>query len=53
VANGVLLCRRHHQVIHRGDWMVRLGADQLPEFIPPTHIDPAQRPRRNLYHRRT
>ena len=53
VANGVLLCRRHHRVIHRGEWTVRLGADELPEFVPPTTIDPTQRPRRNRYHRRT
>jgi Domain of unknown function (DUF222) len=53
LANGVLLCRRHHRIIHGGEWTVRLGADELPEFIPPAHIDPARRPRRNLYHRRT
>jgi hypothetical protein len=53
VANGVLLCRHHHRVIHRGEWTVQLGADELPDFIPPAHLDPAQHPRRNRYHRRT
>lgn len=53
VANGVLLCRHHHRLIHCGKWAVRLGTDGLPEFIPPAYIDPARRPRRNLYHRRT
>jgi hypothetical protein len=51
--NSVLLCGHHHRIIHRGHWIVRLGADGLPEFIPPTYIDPQQRPRRNLYHHRT
>jgi len=53
VDNGVLVCRLHHRLIHQGDWRVRLGADRLPEFIPPRYIDPAQVPRRNQYHRRT
>lgn len=26
---------------------VRLGADRLPEFLPPTWLDPLRRPRRN------
>lgn len=51
--NLVLLCRHHHRVIHAGDWQVRLGTDNLPEFIPPPWTDPRQRPRRNGYHRRT
>ncbi len=51
--NSVLLCGYHHRVIHRGHWMIRLAADGLPEFIPPTYVDPQRHPRRNLYHHRT
>jgi hypothetical protein len=51
--NSVLLCGFHHRVIHRGHWIVRLGGNGLPEFIPPAYVDPQQRPRRNLYHHRT
>ena len=50
--NGVALCSRHHHVIHQGEWTVRIGPDRRPEFIPPPHIDPERRPRRNLYHQR-
>ncbi|HEU0239182.1 MAG TPA: DUF222 domain-containing protein [Micromonosporaceae bacterium] len=50
--NGVALCGFHHRLIHHSDWTVRLGADQHPEFIPPAHIDPGRRPRRNPYHPR-
>jgi hypothetical protein len=51
--NSVLLCGHHHRTIHHSDWTVRLGTDKLPEFLPPAHLDPTQRPRRNIYHRRT
>ena len=51
--NAVLLCGQHHRLIHHSDWQVRLNPDGLPEFIPPAHVDPEQRPRRNQYHRRT
>ncbi|GID31899.1 HNH endonuclease signature motif containing protein [Paractinoplanes brasiliensis] len=52
--NLVLLCRRHHRLIHdpAAGWQVRLGADQRPEFIPPADVDPERRARRNLYHPR-
>jgi Domain of unknown function (DUF222) len=50
--NAVLLCGRHHQLIHHDDWAVRIAADGLPEFLPPARIDPHRRPRRNLLHRR-
>ncbi len=55
LTNLVLLCPHHHRVIHDPDtgWRVRLADDGLPEFIPPPWTDPAQRPRRNLYHPRT
>jgi hypothetical protein len=53
LANLVLLCRRHHRLVHRGEWRVRLGHDDLPEFLPPAYVDREQRPRRNLYHPRT
>jgi hypothetical protein len=51
--NGVLLCGYHHRLIHRGEWEVRLGADGIPEFIPPYYVDSERKPRRNIYHRRT
>jgi hypothetical protein len=51
--NTALLCRHHHREIHRHDWQVRIAADGHPEFLPPTWVDPDQRPRRNQYHRRT
>lgn len=51
VANGVLLCRRHHTEIHQGPWQVRSGSDGRPDFIPPAHIDPNRQPRRNKHFR--
>ena len=53
LSNLVLLCRRHHRLIHEGDWTGRIAGDGLPEFIPPPVMGVAQGPRRNLYHRRT
>ncbi len=50
--NAVALCRHHHQLIHHSDWTIRIGPDHRPDFIPPTHIDPTQTPRRNAYHQR-
>ncbi len=50
--NGVALCGYHHRLIHRPDcgWRITMAADHRPDFIPPPHLDPAQRPRRNPYH---
>ncbi len=53
LANAVLLCGHHHRHLHHSDWIVRLGGDGHPEFVPPAWLDPAQVPRRNHYHRRT
>ncbi|MEU7750830.1 DUF222 domain-containing protein [Micromonospora sp. NPDC049171] len=53
LANAVLLCGHHHRHLHHSDWVVRLGGDGHPEFIPPAWLDPDQIPRRNHYHRRT
>src|SRR5262245_52500031 len=33
--NGVLLCRHHHNTIHKTPWEVRMGGDGRPEFLPP------------------
>ncbi|MET8261310.1 DUF222 domain-containing protein [Micromonospora sp. NPDC005205] len=51
--NAVLLCGHHHRHVHQSDWVVRLGDDGHPEFLPPAWLDPDQLPRRNHYHRRT
>jgi hypothetical protein len=51
LANLVLLCRRHHRMIHHSDWQVRIHNGH-PEFIPPRWIDPHQTPQRNLLHQR-
>jgi hypothetical protein len=47
--NGVLLCRRHHVVIHQGAWEVRIAESGAPEFIPPAALDPKRTPRRNQH----
>jgi len=44
---GVLLCARHHRIIHHTDWDVRLSRDGTPEFIPPASVDPQRRARLN------
>ncbi|GAB3538405.1 HNH endonuclease signature motif containing protein [Arthrobacter tecti] len=46
--NGVLLCSHHHHLIHQGDWTIEIK-HHTPWFIPPKHVDPEQRPRRNRY----
>ncbi|WP_422739438.1 DUF222 domain-containing protein [Micromonospora sp. WMMD729] len=53
LTNAVLLCGHHHRHLHQGEWTVRLGGDDHPEFVPPAWLDPEQLPRRNTYHRRT
>jgi hypothetical protein len=50
--NTALLCGFHHRMIHHSDWDIRIATDGLPEFLPPSFIDPERRPRRNPYHRR-
>ena len=50
LANMVLLCRRHHRIIHHSEWEVRMTGSGVPEFIPPRWIDPDQVPRRNHLH---
>jgi hypothetical protein len=51
--NLVLVCAYHHGELHKPDsWTVFIDTDGLPTFIPPTHIDPLQRPQRNRYHPR-
>jgi hypothetical protein len=46
--NMCLLCGVHHTMIHNTPWRVRLNpADRRPEFVPPRHLDPDQRPIRD------
>ena len=41
VADGILLCRRHHMMFHNNGWeIVREGADYW--LIPPREVDPTQ-----------
>ncbi|MFD4639640.1 DUF222 domain-containing protein [Lentzea sp. NPDC058436] len=47
--NLVLLCRRHHDLVHHSDWQVRMAAG-LPVFHPPAFVDPHRRPRTNPLH---
>ncbi|SDL73519.1 HNH endonuclease signature motif containing protein, partial [Arthrobacter sp. ok362] len=46
--NGTLLCTHHHHLIHKEQWTIQLRSG-IPWFIPPPHIDPRQKPRRNHY----
>lgn len=49
--NCALLCGYHHTLIHQGHWIIRMAGDGHPEFLPPSWMDPYQRPLRNLVHR--
>ncbi|MDR6504849.1 DUF222 domain-containing protein [Arthrobacter oryzae] len=46
--NGTLLCSHHHHLIHKEQWHIQVKSG-IPWFIPPPHIDPRQKPRRNMY----
>ena len=48
--NSALLCAHHHRVIHHSDWTIRLNHNGHPEYLPPPHLDPHQKPRSNTYH---
>ena len=47
LANLVLLCHRHHRVIHGSEWTITM-IHGLPHFIPPTWVDREQKPMRNV-----
>ena len=48
-----LYCRHHHPIVEprRGDppwrWRHQMGADGVPEVVPPRHVDPTRTPRRH------
>ncbi|KRC61262.1 hypothetical protein ASE14_10170 [Agromyces sp. Root81] len=44
VSNGIMLCSFHHHRVHDDGWGIRIH-DGRSWFIPPVHLDPAQRPR--------
>ncbi|SDD57240.1 HNH endonuclease signature motif containing protein [Rhodococcus tukisamuensis] len=45
LSNLVLLCKKHHTIIHRNHWAVQIGDDGHPWFTPPAWVDPLRRPR--------
>src|SRR5207302_2539377 len=47
LANLVLLCHRHHRIIHGSEWTITM-IQGLPHFIPPTWVDREQKPMRNV-----
>ncbi|RSM89417.1 HNH endonuclease [Kibdelosporangium aridum] len=49
LGNLVLLCGRHHRLIHRSEWEVKL-VDSVAWFTPPDFVDPERKPRRNFLH---
>ena len=44
IANGVLLCPTHHDLIHHDNWQVRMGNHGHPEYTPPPWTDPPTTP---------
>lgn len=48
VRDGVLLCSRHHHVMHEGNWSIE-SVHGIPWFKPPKFVDPGQTLRRNRF----
>lgn len=49
LANLVLLCRRHHRLLHHSDWEVEILGGRA-QFVPPDWIDPTRAPVVNHVH---
>ena len=47
--NLVLVCARHHRILHHSEWEVRIRHG-VPEFLPPPWLDPGRQPIRNTVH---
>ena len=45
--NAALLCEFHHRMVHRQGWAMTLAPNRYPHLVPPTTIDPHQRPRQH------
>jgi len=43
--NLLLLCRRHHTLVHRSGWDIHLDPSGHPVFTPPALLDPTRTPR--------
>lgn len=52
IDNGAMFCSVHHHLLHTGEWQARRATDGIIEIIPPTRIDPDQKPRRHIRHLR-
>jgi hypothetical protein len=50
ISNLVLVCARHHSLVHHDGWTVRLN-NGPPTFTPPRWIDPNQKPRQHTRYR--
>ncbi|CAN5337191.1 hypothetical protein BH09ACT10_BH09ACT10_15710 [soil metagenome] len=46
LADGVPLCKQHHNLIHDEQWTAHIAPDGWAEFTPPTYVDREQKPRR-------
>jgi hypothetical protein len=44
LTNLCLLCERHHVIVHRQGWRIRLDARGYHEFIPSKTVDPTRTP---------
>lgn len=44
LSNGVLLCSRHHHIVHGSGWEIEVRGN-VPWFTPPPSVDPSRTPR--------
>ncbi len=49
VDDGTLVCRQNHALFEQMGW-ASIMLNDLPHWVPPAWVDPAQKPRRNTMH---